>query len=742
MSLRLRLGLEWLLIGIVASVLTVLALNWRAADAFDNLLYDQLSPLQAASANDDVLLVNIDESSLAALGQFPWPRRLHAQIVEKLKAGRPRSIALDLLLSEPSDAANDQALADAMQGPVPVYVPMHFSSPGSNGRAYDTVLPIEPIRSAAHGFGQVNITFDGDGIVRRTILCFDPEGKGQRWPHLMELVARASQPNSIRSSAYGRSECGASLLIPFARRGSFREISAVDVLNGALPANAIAGKDIIIGASAVGLRDNYPVPHGENGLLPGAEIMANMLSAIKADSFIQPASPAFHILYALLPIWLLMAGFLFLRPFYALLVSITLVVLIALLSVIGLYARFWLPPGAALVGILLVYPLWGWRRLQAMSDFMASEIRALERDGEFAALPARAKMAPDIVGRQSATLAGAIDHMRDLRRLIADTLSDLPDPMFVTDPDGVVTMANDLMQARLPYPSISFPIGDLLTQIVDAEFRGTVDAYLADQAATDGGKDAEAQPFVRFAAPNGDSFVMRRAIIHYLADVSALSRAEEERERILQLLSHDMRAPQSAIIASLEGEINADAKRRIGANARKTMQLAQDFVDIARMNETEFKGNDVLAANMLHEVADNFWPLANERSITIAIDDASNDAFVMAEADSLLRAFANLIDNAIKFGASETSIDVRLRRTKTDVEICIRDHGPGIEPTILPHLFSRFVTGSEQYGRNRGMGLGLAFVEAVVKRHHGTITADNHIDGGAQFTITLPLAAD
>jgi signal transduction histidine kinase len=134
--------------------------------------------------------------------------------------------------------------------------------------------------------------------------------------------------------------------------------------------------------------------------------------------------------------------------------------------------------------------------------------------------------------------------------------------------------------------------------------------------------------------------------------------------------------------------------------------------------------------------------LANERSITIAIHDDSDDAFVMAEANSLIRAFANLIDNAIKFGASETMIDVWMHRTKTDVEIRIRDHGPGIDPAILPHLFSRFVSGAEQYGRNRGMGLGLAFVEAVVKRHHGTITALNHPDGGAQFTITLPLAAD
>jgi CHASE2 domain-containing sensor protein/signal transduction histidine kinase len=747
MSLRLRLGLEWLLIGVIASILVVLALNWKGTDAFDNLLYDRLSPLQAKPATDDILLVNIDEPSLAALGQFPWPRDLHAQIIEKLQAGRPRSISLDVLLSEPSDDSNDQALANAMAGAAPVFLPMHFSAPGSDGRNYDAVLPIEPIRSAAAGVGQVNVTFDDDGIVRRAVLCFDPEAKGQRWPHLIELVARASMTEQKSSPVYERTLCGDSVLIPYARRSSFREISAVDVLQGSLPPDIIKGRDIIIGASAIGLGDNFPVPNGENGLLPGAEIMANMLSALKADSFIRPAPQYLHLAYALVPLWLLMIGFLLLRPFSALILSIALAIGISAISILGLYAKFWLPPGEALIGILLVYPLWGWRRLQAMSDFMAGEIGELEREGEFAALPVRAQLAPDIVGRQSATLAGAIDHMRDLRRLIADTMSDLPDPMFVTDPDDIVTMTNDLMQERLTEAGINAPISDLLTEIVAPEFRPSVDAFLAMQTAP----SSAVETFVRFAAPNGDTFVMRRAIvrndndevrgyIHYLADVSALSRAEEERERILQLLSHDMRAPQSAIIASLEGEIDADTKRRIGANARKTMQLAQDFIDIARMNETEFSGEDILVANLIHEVADNFWPLANERGLQIEIKDDSNDAFIKVEADSLSRAFSNLIDNAIKFAASGTAIELHLSISGKDVQICIRDHGPGIDPGILPHLFSRFVTGGEQYGRNRGMGLGLAFVEAVVRRHHGSIIGENHPDGGAQFIMRLPVS--
>ncbi len=750
MNLRLRLGMEWLIIGALASLIVILAYNWRGAQAFDNLFYDQLGALSRPTADSDVLIIAIDDPSLQSIGNWPWKRDIHAQLIAKLQAAGARTITLDVLLSENGDAAGDAALSAAMAGPQPVFMPLHFISPGSNGNPFDSALPAPPFLSAVRGVGHVNLAFDNDGIVRRSALCFDPQENGKTWPHLMELVYRQSSGKGKPSPTFVKHPCGTELLIPYAKRGSYAEISYADMIAGSVPDGLVKGHDVIIGATATGMRDNYPVPYSDGGLLSGAEIMANMLAAIKRNNFITPLPDNLTLALSLLPMWLLLFGFLRWRPRTALVISLVTVAVILACSAAALIARIWVPPGASLLGIFLVYPLWGWRRLQAMSDFMASELGALEHEGETSPLPVKPSRATDLVGRQSEALAGAIDHMRDLRRFVADTLADLPDPMFVTDPEEKVTISNDLLNERLGHSLVGMALPQALDAIVAPDHRSAVNQYLAR---VDAHIPPESPEFVRFVSPRDRTFVMRRAAvenikgevrghIHYLADITALARAEVEREQVLQLLSHDMRAPQSAIIALLDGPIDADARKRIERNARRTMQLAQDFVDLARMGDTEFVGEDILLADLIRDVADNLWPLANERKIHIEVIENSDSGFVCGEPDSLSRAFSNLIDNAIKFSPDGGAITINVDRAGADLTVALCDQGEGIDPAVLPNLFSRFASSSKQAGRAKGTGLGLNFVRAVVERHKGSITAENGAERGCCFRMTLPEAVE
>lgn len=749
MNLRLRLTIEWVAIGLFATVIVLAALSWRGTAGLDNLLYDQLSAASRPSADKQILLVTIDDQSLATVGKWPWDRNIHARLIAKLQSQNPRSIAFDILVSETGLASSDQQLAEAMaSGPAPLFLPLHFSSPGNDGRAYDTILPIPEIAQAASAVGHVNIQFDDDGIVRRTTPCFRANEDKPAWPHLMELVYRGDTGKPSPAAQADRN-CQKELMIPYSRRGAFTEISYVDLLNGTVPDRLVRGKDVIIGATAAGMGDSFPTPNGEGGLLSGVEIMANMLGALRREDFIEPLEMRWLVGLSLLPLWLLLVGFLRWRPRTILLMSLASLIAVLAMSAGLLSKHIWFPPGAALLGILLAYPLWGWRRLQAMSDFMEAELTALEREGEANPLPMAQNRTTDMVGRQSEALAGAIDHMRDLRRFVADTLADLPDPMFVTDPAGKITLTNDLLVERLGRNISGVQLPDALDLMVSEDHRLAVDSY------TEKSGDPTASPeFVRFVSRQGLTFVMRRSEvrsesgvlhghIHYLTDITDLARAEAEREEVLQLLSHDMRAPQSTIIALLDREIDADAKKRIERNARRTMQLAQDFVEIARMGETEFAGEDVLMPDLVREAADSLWPLAQERGIKFAFGDSSNAAFVLAEPDSLQRAICNLVDNAIKFSPDNASIGIAIsRHAGENIVVTISDQGTGIAPDILASLFTRFATSGEQKGRIKGTGLGLTFVRAVIERHGGTIAAYNNEKGGASFVVTLPLAPD
>lgn len=749
MNLRRRLLIEWCLIALISTLAVVLATHWRGTSAFDNLVYDQLTSISRPDPDDRILLINIDEASLARIGKWPWNRDIHAQLIDKLSAAQPRTILLDVLMSEPGEENDDGSLAASMTKSGSIFLPINFHSPGSDGKAYDTEYPLPLLGSAAKDIGHVNIAFDNDGIVRRINLCFASDER--RWPHLAEMVYRnGSRP----SPAYTRlSRCGQDLLLPYAPRDSYSEISFTDALEGGIPEQLIKGRDIIIGATAAGMGDNYPAPFSDGGVVSGSEIMANMLAALRRDDFITPA-PAWQIaLLSLLPMWLLMLGFLRWQPRTALIVSLCLIVSVLLASTGALSASIWFPPGAALIGIILVYPLWGWRRLQAMSAFMQSELGELEREGEIVPLALNPDRGSDLVGRQSAALGSAIDHLRDLRRFVSDSLEHLPDPMFVTDTVGTVTMANHRIEEYLGPNLKGTALKSLLDHIVAPAHRRNVDDYLRD---IETGLADDQAPFVRFISPNGSHFVMRSAPvvndldihvgqIHYLADISALAQAESDREEALQLLSHDMRSPQSAIIALLGSISNKDISRRIEGHARRTIALAQDFVDVARMGESPFEGSDVLLADLARDIADNLWPLAQERRVTIEVTDHSDSGFVTAEPESLGRAITNMIDNAVKFSPGEGQILVEVNRVNLAggnmLELTISDEGPGIDAELLPRLFTRFAARSAPDARIQSSGLGLTYVRAVAERHGGKVWAENKAKG-ACFHMRLPEAAE
>lgn len=745
MSLRRRLLIEWCLIALVGTLAVIFATHWRGTSAFDNLVYDQLSSLSRPAPDDRILLVNIDEPSLARLGKWPWDRATHARLIEKLSPAQPRSILLDVLLSEAGSGGGDARLATAMAASGNVFLPLNFHSPGSDGKAFDSELPIPALGAAAKGVGHVNVTFDNDGIVRRVNLCFD--GSDESLPHLAELVYR---DGGAPSPAFRRLKyCDQDLMLPYAARDSYSEISFADALEGNIPAQLIKGRDIIIGATAAGMGDNYPGPFSDGGVVSGTEIMANMVAALRRNDFVTPAANWQVALLSLLPMWLLLLGFLRWQPRTALAVSLGLFALVLAASTAALATGIWFPPGAALIGIILVYPLWGWRRLQAMSAFMQSELGELEREGDIVPLGLNPDRGSDLVGRQSAALGSAIDHLRDLRRFVSDSLEHLPDPMFVTDTVGTVTMANHRIEEYLGPNLKGTALKALLDRIVAPVHRRSVDEYLKTHGNSSQSGD---QGFVRFISPDGRHFVMRSAPvlsdddslvgqIHYLADISALAQAESDREEALQLLSHDMRSPQSAIIALLPTIKDSKVSSRIEGHARRTIALAQDFVDVARMGESPFEGSDVLLADLARDIADNLWPLAHERGVTIDVVDDSDNAFVLAEPDSLGRAVTNILDNAVKFSPDGATIHVRIGRQNDMIELAISDEGPGIDADLLPRLFTRFAARSAPDARIKSSGLGLTYVRAVAERHGGKVWAEN-LAKGACFHLQLPEAVE
>ncbi|MFK0298564.1 CHASE2 domain-containing protein [Brevundimonas sp. NPDC090276] len=742
-----RALIEW---GLVAAV-TALLVGWLAltpvADRADNLVYDGLIRLQDGPADPAIVIIAIDDRSLSELGRWPWPRTIHAALIDRLSQVQPRAVAYDVLFTEPE--AGDGELAAALARARDVHLPLLVDAPGLNGAAWQVSAPSPDLVRAAASLGHVNMIVDGDGVIRRVPLYM--QAGAHTWQQLiLPLAATAGVvPPAPHPDAASDEPLIAAAPEAIAYRGPpgrYRTLSFVDVLNGEVPADFLKDKLVLVGATAPGMGDRYATPaspHGE--LSPGVEIQAALLQTLLEGGGPRTVGPPWVLALSLLPLALLIGGFLILRPLANMVLGVALIVLtLALSAAAFVTAGLWFPPAAAVAGLAVAYPFWSWRRLAAASAYMQSEVETFER--EAAPIPiaglTSAMIAPrhgDIVAKQVDTLRAALKQLRDLDRFIADALRSLPDATVVAAPDGRVLVANDRAQALFGAAlGANAGLADLFLTLGEPSWR----RFITDEANDLGDILApEGQVLKVAAAALTDADGRPLGHIVRFADMTGFRVAERQREQALQLLSHDMRAPQVSILTLLEGrQDRADPtfERRIGAYAQQTLDLAEGYVQLARAESQPYRSLVLDLGQVLMDAADTLWPQVSAKGVTIQTPDGEEEYLVQGDPALLRRLLTNLLDNALKYGPEGGVIACTLEAAEEEARptltLRIRDQGPGLSEEAQRRLFQPFGHGDADA---RGSGLGLAFVRTVARRHGGRIGYEGGADG-AVFVLTLP----
>jgi CHASE2 domain-containing sensor protein/two-component sensor histidine kinase len=743
---RSRLLLEWLLVAGLAVCTLCLLVSYRVTERPDNLAYDVLMKFRPPLPSQ-VVVVAIDEPSLSTIGLWPWPREIHAQLIHRLAAARPAAIGYDVLFVEPSQA--DEGLADAIGKAGNVVLPVTFSVPGINGRPFDLQAPVPVIARKVRSVGHADLTPDRDGIVRRvSLLAGDAH---ENWPDFAEQIHRVvtgrmspafrqSTVTPLPSDSFGFSR---PVLIPFSGSAGFhRTVSFGAVLRGEVPPELLRGKIMLVGSTASGSGDQYPVP---SGAMPGVEILANLVDTLIDNRAIREVRAEIVLAVALVPLSLLLAALLIMPPRVNVVFGLVLIcVVVGVSGGLLLWADIWLPPTAALVGLMIVYPLWAWRRLEAANAYMLGELIQLR--GEADVLPMGAPIRgegrfSEAIARQTALLHVAISRVRDLRRFFADSLQALPDATLVTGKGGEVLVANRAADALFG-PGEGLPLSGLLGRLVPE---------LAGQEAADGACEisvADGRTFVLTVVPLNDAQGGRVGSIARLTDITAIRLATRQREDALQLLTHDMRSPQASILALLDnrGEDEQSLRERIAGYARRTLKLADDFVNYARAESGRHAEELLDFSSILVEAADDQWALAQAKGIRVETPADDEEVLVLGDRSLLSRMLSNLIGNAIKYSESGTVVYCTLQReAATDASaealLCrIADSGHGIAAEDLDAIFRPFHRSRGAEGS--GAGLGLAFVRAVVQRHGGSIEVESALGEGTVFSLRLPIALE
>ncbi len=744
--IRRNLRLEWLLVTALCAALALAVALMAPGNRADNAFYDTGQRLRTTAVSQDLLLVRIDEPSLRALGRWPWPRRIHADLVRTLDAAGARVIAFDVLFDEPTpdDALFAQAVAAAR---APVIAARDYSSladaPFAEAAPQEPTLLLQSFDSTAH----VIIERDSDGITRRMapLLSIFQGARNLSELHLAEAVYGAA--NAKRQSPLAR-ESGngngnGSVLIPFVGEADpFRSISYAAVLKGEVPPAFLRDKIILIGASAPGLGDTHPMPAAGGGTGYGLDIVAHSLNAMLTGAAIHSVRGMPHALMSALCVVLLMAILARLTPRLSLPVSLAAVASVIAISFLLLSRDIWFAPAAATAGMIAAYPLWSWRRLSAIDRIVGQEL-ARFAPGEQINIPTTAeRLLPDPAALRVDRLRQAIGEIEALRRFVSDALDQLPDPMLVTDQTGMVRLANRAATALFgPAPA---SLKSILPQA----------AHGNEYAGPDG------RSFSIRAAPLTDSGGIVRGDIWYLADISAERRARDERERVLRFLSHDMRSPQAAIIALLQqDDLSApETVARIRHYATRTLDLADNFIHLARLQTREPALEPVELGGIVQEAVDELWPIARDAGATITIapsddltDDPADDEhgktaqdgyWIVGEGPTLHRVMTNIIGNAIRYGGPQVHIRITLEHMAGQmIAVAIADDGPGIPAEQREAIFTEFGQAANASSAT-GTGLGLSYVRTAVAQHQGMIRHEAVEPHGACFRIILPALRD
>lgn len=244
-------------------------------------------------------------------------------------------------------------------------------------------------------------------------------------------------------------------------------------------------------------------------------------------------------------------------------------------------------------------------------------------------------------------------------------------------------------------------------------------------------------------APLGEEYILLLA-----DDRTEITRTEAMRNDFVANVSHELKTPVGAISLLAEAiEDGADdpvAVRRFTGRLHKESSrlsaLVQDIIELSRLQSSDaiVHGEQVQVAAVVAEAVDRNKLLAEERNITISVG-GQVQAPVHGDADLLMTALRNLIDNAIRYSPEHSAVGVGLRERDGFALISVTDQGPGISAEEQERVFERFYrVDSARSSQTGGTGLGLSIVKHVLANHGGEVSLWSQEGQGSTFTLRIP----
>ena len=234
----------------------------------------------------------------------------------------------------------------------------------------------------------------------------------------------------------------------------------------------------------------------------------------------------------------------------------------------------------------------------------------------------------------------------------------------------------------------------------------------------------------------------------------AIQEADRRKDEFLAMLGHELRNPLAPIRNALgflkmpgatEEEVR-EASETIDRQVEHLIRLVDDLLDVSRIMHgvVELRKERVDLAEVVARAVETMQPSIDARGHQLTVTMPPEPLPVVADPIRLSQVIGNLLDNASKYTRRAGRIFLSIGREGGEVVLRVKDHGVGMAPELLPHVFDVFVQGQRSLARSQGgLGLGLTLVRRLVELHGGSVGASSPgPGGGSEFTIRLPAPAE
>ncbi len=222
-------------------------------------------------------------------------------------------------------------------------------------------------------------------------------------------------------------------------------------------------------------------------------------------------------------------------------------------------------------------------------------------------------------------------------------------------------------------------------------------------------------------------------------------------KRFVADAGHELKTPISVIEAATEtlsavegndpiAKADLEFELHIISKANKRMkELTSDLLFLAKVEDQAifFRRREIIMAELIEEVVDQFRPLARSKNLIIELD-ATSSVVIEGEPESVHQAISNLLSNAVRY-TDQGKISVRLSESEIHAIVEVSDTGIGVSEADKDNIFHRFHRSEESRSREAGgAGLGLSIVKAVLEAHKGSVSVDSELGAGSTFIVRFP----